>query len=197
MWKNWLLVAVAAFHFRRSCSKLGKLNEFDMQLLINKKSIGICLLAVLMNACRSVPCHNQNLTPVFIGFSVSDIDTLIFREYQKSENFQHLLDTFVITTTTRNAHYVSSHDSTIVLLDVIGGEKKKILIPDYDWQVSIPSIQRTDLIQEMVSPQSDNDCWKCTCWNPINSFKQNGKQIIPTQGDQNVFGYSYPAYIRK
>ena len=63
--------------------------------------------------------------------------------------------------------------------------------------ISIPSIQRTDLIQEMVSPQIDNDCWKCTCWNPINSFKQNGKQVIPTQGDRNVFGYSYPAYIRK
>ena len=165
--------------------------------MFSKRVIGAYLTVFLLTTCNNIPCNNQDIAPIFIGFSVSDIDTLIIREYQKSDNFQHLLDTALIKNDLRIGWYVSSHDTTIVVLDIIGGERKKYLIPDYGWQIYIPSLQRTDSIQDIVSPQVGSHCYKCRCWNPINSFKHNGILVVPVQLNHDVLGYSYPAYIYK
>ena len=166
--------------------------------MLTKILIQACLIVLFLDACKNIPCSNQSITPVFVGFSTSEIDTFIVRKYQKADNFRRLLDTALITNNSRIGWYISSHDTTIVLMDFIGGERKKQLIPDYDWQIYIPSLQRTDSIQDIVSPQEDIDCFKCSCWNPINSFSQNGTQVVPVQvKNHEVFGYSYPAYIHK
>jgi len=165
--------------------------------MLSKRFVVVYLTVFFLNACKSIHCSNQDIVPVFIGFSASDIDTFIIRTYQKADNFQHLLDTALITNDKRMGWYISSNDTTTVVLDFIGGERKKYLIPGYDWQIYIPSLQRTDSIWDIISPQEETDCFKCSCWNPINSFRQNGVQVVPVQLNHDVFGYSYRAYTHK
>ena len=167
-----------------------------MRILILIVFIG----TVLITSCnRTVPCSNQFVTPAFIGFNPSDLDTLIVREYKKDDNFSNLLDTAIIITDTAILKSSSSNDTTVVLLNQISGEEKYIF-PDHDWQVYIPAQNITVSMSNFVSSQTDEKCVLggdlCpTCWNPINSFLQNGQQIIPQYSTIKYYGSLYLTYI--
>jgi hypothetical protein len=150
------------------------------------KKIGLIILisAIVFTSCsRTVPCSNQYVTPAFVGFKFSELDTLIIRKYKKDDNYLTLLDTVLITTDSTILSKGSSNDTTIVLLNHISGEEKYIF-PDNDWEIYIPARNMLVSMSNFVSPQTDH---KCTlggdlcpgCLNPINSFLQNGQNVMP------------------
>jgi hypothetical protein len=169
------------------------------------KKIGLIIsISVLgITGCRrTVPCLNQYITPVFVGFKLSDLETLVIREYKKDENFLTLLDTALFITDSTRLSAGSSNDTTIVLLNFISGEEKYIF-PDHDWQIYIPSQNMTVSMSNFVSPQLDQ---KCTlggdlcpaCSNPINSFLQNGQEVLPQYGKIPYTGGDfYLTYIHR
>ncbi|HVY76694.1 MAG TPA: hypothetical protein VG890_17820 [Puia sp.] len=162
--------------------------------------MGIILLA---GCGRTVPCRNQFVTPAFIGFKLSDLDTLVVREYKKDDNFLTLLDTALIISDSNILSKGSSNDTTIVLLnDIVAGEGKYIF-PDHDWQIYIPAQNITVAMSKFVSPQNDQKCVLggdlCpTCSNSIDSFLQNGQQVIPQYGKISFTGGNfYLTYIHR
>jgi hypothetical protein len=142
--------------------------------------IAFTMLIFFSSCNRTIPCSNVPISPAFVGFNITDIDTLIIREYRKDDNFQHLYDTALITNDPHVARYTTSHDTTIVVLNVISGEDKYIL-PNSDWQIYIPAKDTTISISNISSPQITYSCFgdDCGCANPIDSFRQNGQLTIP------------------
>lgn len=164
---------------------------------MKKLKLIVFIAIILLTGCnRTVTCSNQYITPAFIGFSISDIDTLIIREYKKDDNFLHLNDTILIINDPHVASYTTSNDTSIVVLNVISGESKYIL-PDHDWQIYIPAKKMTIEISNIISPQTEYACFKCGCINPINSFVQNGQTMIPQSKNIPYFGNGYLTYIHR
>lgn len=77
------------------------------------------------------------------------MDTLIVRQFEPDDNFLHLIDTTLFTNDPKVAFYYTSHDTTIVVLNILSGEEKYI-IPNYDWQIYIPAKNKTILISKIV-----------------------------------------------
>ncbi len=166
-----------------------------------KKNILIIFIsAILITGCdRTFPCYNQFVTPAFIGFKLSDLDTVIVREYEKGNNFSHLLDTAIIISDTTFLKSATSNDTTIILLNHISGEEKEIF-PDHDWQIYIPAQNLVVSMSNFASPQKTKKCLiggdLCPgCSNPIDSFLQNGQKIIPQYGTIKYYGNYYVTYI--
>lgn len=169
------------------------------------KKIGLIIFIsfIVITGCRrTVLCLNQYITPAFVGFKLSELDTLVIREYKKDDNFLSLLDSALIITDSATLLAGSSNDTTIVLLNFISGEEKYIF-PDHDWQIYIPSQNIVVSMSNFVSPQTDQKCTLggdlCpTCSNPINSFLQNGQQVIPQYGKIPYTGGDfYLTYIHR
>lgn len=169
----------------------------------------MCLLifisATLLTGCntRWVPCLNQYVTPAFVGFKNTDLDTLVIREYKMDDNFLTLLDTAVIITDNAELTSGTSNDTTFVELNVISGEEK-YLFPDHDWQIYIPAQNRAVSMSGFESPQTNHRCGilggdLCPgCANPINSLFQDGQQVIPQYRKiPNAGGDRYVTYIRR
>ncbi len=167
------------------------------------KNVVLVLISIIvLTSCdRTVPCANQFVTPAFIGFNLSDLDTVIIREYEKGNNFSHLLDTAVIISDSNILASRSSNDTTIVLLNYISGEEKYIL-PDHDWQIYIPAQNMIVSMSNFISPQTDERCVLggdlCpSCLNTIDSFLQNGQQVIPQYSTINYYGSGLLTYIHR
>ena len=159
-----------------------------------KKFILIVFISItaLTNCTRTVPCGNLFITPAFVGFKLSDLDTLIIREYKKDDNFLTLIDTALIISDSNILSKGSSNDTTIVLLNHISG-REKYIFPDHDWQIYIPAQNLVVSMSNFVSRQTDEKCVLggdlCpACANPINSFFQNGQQVIPQTGEVPYIG---------
>jgi hypothetical protein len=154
-------------------------------------------IAILTSCNRTVTCSNQYITPAFIGFTFSDLDSIIVRQYKKDGNFLQLIDTALITFDTTFLKSTSTNDTTFVLLNHISGQEKYIF-PDHDWQIYIPAKNMTFSISNIISPQTEYSCFKCNCWNPINSFVQNTQTFIPqTKKIPNLGGDFYLTYIHR
>ena len=143
-------------------------------------------IVILTSCSRTVPCINNWVTPGFVGFSFSDLDTLIVREYKKDDNFSTLLDTALFVTDSTILSAGTSNDTTIIELNHIVGEEK-YLFPDHDWQIYIPAKNMLVSISNFDSPQNEHKCVlggdMCPpCVNPINSFLQDGQNTLPQFG---------------
>lgn len=159
--------------------------------------IGIIGILVLTSCYRTISCSNQYITPAFIGFNLSDLDSIIVRQYKNDGNFLQLIDTTLITFDTTFLKTTSSNDTTFVLLNHITGQEKYIF-PDHDWQIYIPPKNMTFSISNIISPQTEYSCFKCNCWNPINSFVQNTQTFIPQiKKIPNLGGGFYLTYIHR
>ncbi len=147
-------------------------------------------------SCRTILCSNQFITPVFIGFSASDMDTLVIRKYQKNDNFLHLMDTILVVNDPPVADYFMSKDTTFVVPNVLSGEEK-YLMPGYDWQIYIPSKKRMVSLSAIISPQKEYRCFgdHCGCINPITSFLQDGQLSVPQIDPIQNYGGGYVTYI--
>lgn len=145
---------------------------------------------------RSVPCSNQYITPAFIGFTLSDLDSITVRRFKKDGAFLQLIDTATVSLDTNFLKSTAANDTNFVKLNIISG-KEKYLFPDHDWQIYIPAKNLTFSISSIISPPTESSCFKCGCWNPINSFVQNTQTIIPAlRKIPNLGGEYYITYIR-
>ena len=116
---------------------------------IIKLPITACLVILMVSCTKEYDCTDKQLQPVFIHFQPAEIETFTLRKYTAGENFRNLLDTFVVRVG-YNAYYQVRQDTTIVFIpDGSHGIK-----PGYDWQLFIPSRQRTILVSEIKSERT-------------------------------------------
>jgi hypothetical protein len=129
------------------------------------------------------------------------------RHYEANGNFNHLLDTLVVT---KSEWYLkSSVDTTVIEANSISAsaEQQNKLIPGYDWEIYIPAVKKTILISHIIFEQTEqrafilNDRWGCS--SPITSYVQDGQQIIAQASSGVSYDYSgnpfygYLIYIRR
>jgi hypothetical protein len=137
------------------------------------------------------PCINNYINPVFVGFSLADVDTIVLRAYRPNDNYLHLVDTTLI----RNLYatiYTTTGDTTVVYVN--SSNPDHWINPGFDWQIYIPAKNRTIAISNITSTQTEGP--GRACLNPINSFKQDGQMIVPQPVETGHFYSSgYMAYI--
>ena len=155
--------------------------------------IAACVLATF-SGCGPNPCQDTYITPLFIGFTDAEIDTLVVRQFIPNDNFAHVRDSAIFDA---NKVFYSRHtDTVLVLFNVISGREKYIM-PGADWQIFIPSLNRTISISNIESPQTEGPCFKCGCRNPINSFTQDAQTVTPGTAPIPNSGDNYILYIKK
>jgi phenylpyruvate tautomerase PptA (4-oxalocrotonate tautomerase family) len=134
----------------------------------------VCLVSCsLLLRCNNFPCSKNHISPAFIGYSRPDIDTLIFKAYTPNDNYQHLADSFMVTD--HNASiYTTSNDTTIVYVN--DSNPNRWISAGFDWKIYVPAKNKTILISDIVSPQTEGSK---KCLNPVNSFVQDGQVVSP------------------
>lgn len=156
-------------------------------------------MIALISCNRVIPFADQYITPAFVGFNLSDLDTLVVREYKKDDSFHNVLDSAVIITNRDVLASNSSSETTVVVFNHISGEAKYIF-PDHDWQIYIPAQNRVISMSKFDSPRTNENCTSggdlCPgCTNPIRSFLQNGQETVPQYGTVENWGSIYLTYI--
>ena len=166
-----------------------------MRAIIFKCRLFVCLalLASVINSCgKEYDCANPQLIPALIGFTPSEIDTLILRKYKSNDNFQTLVDSFRIINGL-NGQYQSSNDTTYVYLK----NEKNGIYTGFDWILFIPATNRVVTIADIVSEKKTGICgsgifsmdkFGCTCTNQVFSAKRDN-QLIQFSNTGNS-GYS-------
>lgn len=151
----------------------------------------ISLIAVLLLSCKN-PCRNNDITPAFIGFSKTDIDTIILTSFKPNDNFREPIEKILVTQLSGSARiYTTINDTTFVFIN--DSDSKRNISSGLDWQIFIPAKNRTISISNIVS--ENNEGGK-RCTNPIKSFVQDGSLILPQVHITNQFYTSgYMAYI--
>lgn len=116
-----------------------------------KYSISVFLLMIILPACtKEYNCGDIPIQPAFIGFAASDIDTFILRKFELNNNYQNLIDTFIIRKGD-SAPYQMSNDTTTVFVSDASNSGELGIKAGYDWQIFIPSINRTIFVSEIRS----------------------------------------------
>lgn len=140
----------------------------------------LIIIIVAFYSCKDGPCKVSDITPVFVGFAPSDLDTIIVRKFNKGDNFTHLIDTIIFVKKQDTSRYNNYADTTIVILNKYSDNNYTYLIPNYDWQIFLPTKNMTIFISDIESPQTHyKPLADGVCWNPINSFVQNGQTVYP------------------
>lgn len=147
-----------------------------------KNSILFLLGAFLFAGCtREYDCADSTIQTAFIGFSSADIDTLVLRKFKANDNYQHIIDSFLITYG-YSGHYQTSGDTTTVFV----ADGKNGIKQDYDWQIFIPAMNKTVFVSEIVGENRTGKCgsglfsmdkFGCTCTNNIFSAKKDNQLI--------------------
>ena len=161
--------------------------------MTNSMLITFGLMLLIVGGCRcrkEVQCFDKKIQPAFVGFQPSEIDTLIIRKFQASDNFQKRLDSFTIF---QGDAYRTAGDTTkIVYYPLENG-----IVTGFDWQIFIPALNRTILISEILSNKKTIECGTlardCGCANDLLSAKVNDQPIpFPKSDFETPF-----IYIRK
>jgi len=135
---------------------------------------------------------DDTILPAFIGYSTSELDTVIVKRFAKGSNFSQQLDSFAYTAAT--VVYSQSGDTTKIV--IWQGDQQ--FTGDSDWQVTIPADNRTIKITDITIPKGEQHCGglfgtdKVLCVNPIVSYKKDG---VVTTFKPNSFGNAI--YIKK
>lgn len=127
---------------------------------------------ILFQSCKE-PCHDNFITPVFVGFSPKDVDTFIVREYKPNNNFLHLIDTFTVCSCGLQL-YITSNDTTYVFMNDTNFDY--VIRPEFDWQIYIPSKNRTVRISNIINDQIEGHRG---CFNKIESLVLDSQTVIP------------------
>src|SRR6202012_2966309 len=117
------------------------MKHFSIRMLL---IVGV--LPIFLMGCPVHSCEPNFINPTFIGFSATDIVTVIVRRYKPSDNYQHLLDTFKVFK--NEAIYTPMHDTTLVFLN--DGIVNHMIIAGFDWQIYIPAKKRTVSINNIM-----------------------------------------------
>jgi hypothetical protein len=158
--------------------------------------LSLLLLGFVWSGCDYFCPDGGMITPTFIGFSRSDIDSFVTRAYQPDGTFQVLLDTCLVVSNdvgTGNCVYTTSHDTTIAFIN--DGRPHSAIIYGCDWEIYIPAMKRTIFISHINGSTKKNG--PITCLGPIHSFVQDGQTIQDPVSFQtsNFFTSGYRAYI--
>jgi hypothetical protein len=109
--------------------------------------IATLLFTISIVSCtKEYDCENLQIQPAFINYLPSDIDTFFLRRFKASDNYQTLIDTFVVKYGS-NGLYQTSNDTTSVLVT----DGKNGIKAGFDWQLFIPAKNKTVLISDIIS----------------------------------------------
>ncbi len=175
-------------------------NLTNSKLIIKRLLLLFSIIVIVITSCkRSLPCFNDFITPVFVGFKWTDLDTIVVRQYKKGDAFQSLIDTVLIISDSNVLSNPSSNDTTAIPFNKVCCDYK-YLKSDSDWEIYLPALNRVVKISNIISPQKYKECIfggdLCPdCKNPIDSFLQDGQQVIPQIS--TLGGYNYFAYINR
>ena len=163
-----------------------------------KFSIATFILIILFSSCsKEYNCSDSQITPAFINYLPSDIDTFVLRKFKAKDNYQTLIDTFVVKRG-YNTNYQTFNDTTSV--SIPGGVNG--IIAGFDWQLFIPAKNKTVLISDIISEkETGRRGWGIFsmdpgsfCYNNIYSAKIDN-QLINFPNFNNEIG-NVPIYIR-
>lgn len=165
-----------------------------MYLRILKKAFtGIACCLILSSCYKEFNCIDPEIHTAFIGFSISDLDTLVIRKYKANTNFQNLIDTLQLVYE-KIGYYNIKNDTTYVSVsDGYNGMQV-----DYDWQLFIPALNKQVFVTDIISENKTYKkgigtmCVSSPCINSIFSLKVNGTKVNYTNPD-----YWYKIYIHK
>jgi hypothetical protein len=112
-----------------------------------KTLIAVLSVVLVFASCtKEYDCADLQIRPAFIGFSPTDIDTFVLRKFKPANNFQNLIDTFIVNYG-NNGYYQVSNDTTSVFVT----DGKNGIKAGYDWQIFIPAKNKTVFVSEIVS----------------------------------------------
>jgi len=153
------------------------------------------MLALTFISCTSeYDCTDLQLQPAYIGFATSEIDTFFLKRFKANDNYQHLIDSFIVNYG-YSGRYETSNDTTMV---VVTDGKNGIKV-DYDWQIFIPALSKTVFVFSIISENKTGKCgsgifsmdkFGCYCTNEIYSAKINNQTIsfsISNTGSHQIF----------
>jgi hypothetical protein len=180
---------MSAIYLRVSCNLLA----VDTFITLDKKNnmtvkcfISAFLLTLILSGCtKEYDCTDLVIQPAFIGFASSDIDTFVLRKFKPNDNYQNLIDTFIVKFGDYSV-YRPSNDTTTVFVSDAGNDGKVGIKAGYDWQIFIPSINKTVFVSDIISEKTTGkyswgifslDKFANNCANRIFSAKM-GNQII-------------------
>lgn len=159
------------------------------------RAILLLLLAfIYLAGCRQQhPCVKNSINPAFVNFSLSEIDTFVLRAYQPNDNYQHLVDTLLVTNRYTSI-YTATHDTTIVYIN--DSDPDHWISSGLDWQVYIPATNTTVAVSGITETPVDGP--GRICYNPVTSFKQDGQLVVPALLETGQFYTSgYRLYIQR
>ncbi len=151
------------------------------------KTITFLLLLTcgLLSCSKTITCTDPPINFAFISFAPGDIDTLVLRKFQPGNNFQQLIDTFNVFNDVNAGINNTSNDTVFMFFRDPRNEMK----PGFDWQVYIPSTNRTIYISNILVENKTEKCAAlsddCACHNEILGIRLNNQK--------GVFR-SYPVY---
>jgi len=134
----------------------------------------VASFSILVACHQRQPCLNNHINPAFKGFAPADIDTFVLRAYTPNNNYLHLIDTILVINLYATI-YTTTNDTTVVYLN--DSNRNRWIGAGFDWQIYIPARNRTITISNIKSTQTEGR--GKVCWNPINSFEQDGQLILP------------------
>lgn len=137
------------------------------------------LITCLLSCSRSIDCTDPSIPFAFISFPQDALDTLVIRKFTESSNFQTLIDTIQVLSS--SGSIIKQGDTSHVDL----GHPDKYLKPGFDWQIFIPSINRTISISDINKKDKTGNCaamqTDCFCNDEILSIKvDNQTRVLQT-----------------
>lgn len=148
----------------------------------------IIFVCVVISGCtKEFDCSDFQIQPAFIGFGASDIDTFVLRKYKQNDNYQNLIDTFVVIYG-QTGQYYTSNDTT----SVFATDGKNGIRAGFDWLLYIPARSKVVSISDIVSEKKTGKCgvgifsmdkFGCTCNNKVFSLKRDNVIINFSNSD--------------
>jgi hypothetical protein len=149
------------------------------QPLAGKPWLFVIILCALLGGCsRTYDCKDPYFELQYIGYTKPEMDTLVIRKFRKDSNFQQLIDTVIIKFDTsmiragKNGALAASTQFS-----------KEPILAAYDWQLFIPSTDKTISIAIINQGKETGQCptvghkYHCRCYNPVYSLKIDNQLV--------------------
>jgi len=135
------------------------------------------IFLIIFISCKECPCTPAELRFDLIGFSNTEADTFIIREFEPNGNFSIKKATFLIS----NPAFARFNDT----LRIVAVPGTSLLKSQFDYEIFFPGSNSLFRITEINEQRSTQNCGgifstdKVGCYNTIKSLKINGTVIDP------------------
>ncbi len=119
-------------------------------------------------------CPKEYLSPVYISYSLPEIDTLILKRFKSGTNFSELVDSVLITY--NNCTYFSQRDTISLFIN----REEYRFSNAFDWELTNPTDRKTVSISNMqfdlVETKSGGlfSMDPSPCSSPLVTYKRDG-----------------------